>query len=283
MKPANFLDIGGGASAEVMANGLEIILGRPGGASRSSSTSSAASPPATRWPTASCRPSRCSASAATTISKPLVVRLDGNNAEEGRRILTEAAHPLRRAGRHHGRRRAPRRRARRSAVEGRAPTWRSGSTEDSQDHRPGHDRLRGHQAHPADARLRHARSSAASTPRKAGTSTSTASRCSAPSPRRWRRPAPTCPSSSCRRAFTKDAVIEAIDAAIPLVVVITEGVPVHDTADVLRSYAPNGGTTRIIGPNCPGLISPGKSNAGIIPADITQAGPDRAGLASRAR
>src|SRR6476646_9781476 len=71
-------------------------------------------------------------------------------------------------------------------------------------------------------------------------------------------------------AFTKAAAIEAIDAGIGLLVVITEGVPVHDTAE-FRAYAEaghGGGTTRIIGPNCPGLISPGKSNAGIIPADI---------------
>jgi succinyl-CoA synthetase alpha subunit len=71
--------------------------------------------------------------------------------------------------------------------------------------------------------------------------------------------------------FTKDAVMEAIDAAIDLCVIITEGVPVHDSA-VFWAHA-QGSATQIIGPNCPGLISPGKSNAGIIPADITQAGP----------
>ncbi|MDX6360920.1 MAG: succinyl-CoA synthetase alpha subunit, partial [Nocardioidaceae bacterium] len=79
-------------------------------------------------------------------------------------------------------------------------------------------------------------------------------------------------------AFTKDACIEAIDAGIGLLVVITEGVPVHDTAE-FRAYAEAKGSTRIIGPNCPGLISPGKSNAGIIPADITKAG--RVGLVSK--
>ncbi len=79
-------------------------------------------------------------------------------------------------------------------------------------------------------------------------------------------------------AGTKGAVIEAVDAGIPLVVVITEGVPVHDTAD-LFSYAQAKGTTRVIGPNCPGLISPGLSNAGIIPANITKAG--RVGLVSK--
>ena len=78
--------------------------------------------------------------------------------------------------------------------------------------------------------------------------------------------------------FTKDAVEEAVDAAIPLAVIITEGVPVHDTAKFFQ-YAQNTGTTRLIGPNCPGIISPGKSNAGIIPSDITKAG--RIGLVSK--
>jgi succinyl-CoA synthetase alpha subunit len=79
-------------------------------------------------------------------------------------------------------------------------------------------------------------------------------------------------------AFTKSAVVEAVDAGMPLVVVITEGVPVKDTAEFF-GYAQEKGTTRIIGPNCPGLISPGKSNAGIIPANITGAG--RIGLVSK--
>jgi succinyl-CoA synthetase alpha subunit len=79
-------------------------------------------------------------------------------------------------------------------------------------------------------------------------------------------------------AGTKSAVYEAVDAGVPLVVVITEGVPVHDTADFYQ-YAVNSGTTRLIGPNCPGLISPGRSNAGIIPADITK--PGRIGLVSK--
>ncbi|HYN56054.1 MAG TPA: succinate--CoA ligase subunit alpha [Motilibacterales bacterium] len=71
---------------------------------------------------------------------------------------------------------------------------------------------------------------------------------------------------------TKGAVTEAIDAGMPLVVVITEGVPVHDTASFFQD-AVNRGTTRIIGPNCPGIITPGVSNAGIIPASISGAGP----------
>lgn len=78
-------------------------------------------------------------------------------------------------------------------------------------------------------------------------------------------------------AFTKSAVVEAIDAEIPLTVVITEGVPVKDTAEFYNYSV--GKPTRIIGPNCPGLISPGKANAGIIPADIAGAG--RIGLVSK--
>jgi succinyl-CoA synthetase alpha subunit len=79
--------------------------------------------------------------------------------------------------------------------------------------------------------------------------------------------------------FTKDAVIEAIDAGIGLAVVITEGIPVHDTVAFWAHAVAKGNRTRIIGPNCPGIASPGASNAGIIPADIT--GPGRIGLVSK--
>jgi len=79
--------------------------------------------------------------------------------------------------------------------------------------------------------------------------------------------------------FAKGAVIEAIDAEIGLCVVITEGIPVHDSAYFWAHACAKGNRTRIIGPNCPGIISPGKSNAGIIPADIT--GPGRIGLVSK--
>ena len=78
--------------------------------------------------------------------------------------------------------------------------------------------------------------------------------------------------------FTKAAVIEAVDARVALVVCITEGVAVRDTAE-FNTSAQQSGTTRLIGPNCPGLISPGTSNAGIIPADIS--GPGRIGLVSK--
>ncbi|WP_028044983.1 succinate--CoA ligase subunit alpha [Cellulomonas sp. URHE0023] len=78
-------------------------------------------------------------------------------------------------------------------------------------------------------------------------------------------------------AHTKGAVVEAIEAGVPLVVIITEGVPVADTAEFFALAQEKG--VRLIGPNCPGLISPGKSNVGIIPADIT--GPGRVGLVSK--
>ncbi|MGV3149539.1 succinate--CoA ligase subunit alpha [Rothia nasimurium] len=85
-------------------------------------------------------------------------------------------------------------------------------------------------------------------------------------------------------AFTKDAVIEAIDAEVPLVVVITEGVPVGDTAEFwayAKSKVDADGKqiTRIIGPNCPGIITPGESLVGITPANIT--GKGKIGLVSK--
>jgi succinyl-CoA synthetase alpha subunit len=79
--------------------------------------------------------------------------------------------------------------------------------------------------------------------------------------------------------FAKAAVIEAIDARLPLAIVITEGIPVHDTVAFWAYNVCNGLRTRIVGPNCPGVISPGQSNAGIIPADITSSG--RIGLVSK--
>lgn len=80
-------------------------------------------------------------------------------------------------------------------------------------------------------------------------------------------------------AYTKAAMVEAIEAEIPLVVCITEGVPVKDTAEFF-ALARQSGKTRIIGPNCPGIISPEETNVGIIPAETA---PDkgRIGLVSK--
>jgi succinyl-CoA synthetase alpha subunit len=83
--------------------------------------------------------------------------------------------------------------------------------------------------------------------------------------------------------FAKDAIIEAIDAQVGLLVVITEGIPVQDSAYAwaynLQKGRVKGNKTRIIGPNCPGIISPGQSLVGITPADIT--GPGPIGLVSK--
>ena len=82
--------------------------------------------------------------------------------------------------------------------------------------------------------------------------------------------------------FAKDAIIEAIDAEIPLLVVITEGIPVQDSAYAWAyNLSTRASKTRIIGPNCPGIITPGQSLVGITPANITGPGPDRPGVQVR--
>lgn len=73
--------------------------------------------------------------------------------------------------------------------------------------------------------------------------------------------------------FAKGAIIEAIDAEIPLLVVITEGIPVQDTAYAWAYNVSHGNKTRIIGPNCPGIITPDEALVGITPATITGKGP----------
>ncbi|WP_137808943.1 MULTISPECIES: succinate--CoA ligase subunit alpha [unclassified Gordonia (in: high G+C Gram-positive bacteria)] len=73
--------------------------------------------------------------------------------------------------------------------------------------------------------------------------------------------------------FSKDAIIEAIDAEIPLLVVITEGIPVQDSAYAWAYNVEKGEKTRIIGPNCPGIITPGEALVGITPNNITGKGP----------
>lgn len=87
--------------------------------------------------------------------------------------------------------------------------------------------------------------------------------------------------------YTKSAVLEAYEAGIATMVCITEGMPVHDMVEVYNTLYPRqlDGTHRmagrpvLVGPNCPGVISPGKSNVGIIPSEITA--PGRVGLVSR--
>jgi succinyl-CoA synthetase alpha subunit len=77
--------------------------------------------------------------------------------------------------------------------------------------------------------------------------------------------------------FAADAIYEAVDAGIETVICITEGIPAHDMLRIYNYIRPRGVT--MVGPNCPGVLSPGKANAGIIPAEIFSKGP--VGLVSR--
>lgn len=77
--------------------------------------------------------------------------------------------------------------------------------------------------------------------------------------------------------FAAEAIFEAAEALVPLIVCITEGIPVHDMTRV-HSYL-HGKDILLLGPNCPGLISPGRANVGIIPGEVCM--PGRAGLVSR--
>lgn len=80
-------------------------------------------------------------------------------------------------------------------------------------------------------------------------------------------------------AFAGDAILEAAAAGIAVIVCITEGIPAHDEAKVVNYLATNSPETVLIGPNCPGLISPGKANVGIMPHEITR--PGTIGVVSR--
>lgn len=79
--------------------------------------------------------------------------------------------------------------------------------------------------------------------------------------------------------FAPDAILEAADAQVPLVICVTENIPVHDMARIWSFLRCGRTTSRLIGPNCPGVISPGKANVGIIPGAV--ASPGGVGLVSR--
>jgi succinyl-CoA synthetase alpha subunit len=90
---------------------------------------------------------------------------------------------------------------------------------------------------------------------------------------RWDNAEPTA-----ERFFAADSILEAEDAGIELVIAITEGIPAHDELRVYNHLRTTG-TSRLIGPNCPGILSPGKANVGIIPASFFKEG--NVGVVSR--
>lgn len=79
--------------------------------------------------------------------------------------------------------------------------------------------------------------------------------------------------------YAADAILESAASNVPLVICVTEGIPVHDMARIYNHLGCGRSTSRLIGPNCPGVISPGKSSAGIIPGSV--ASPGSVGLVSR--
>ena len=270
VKPANFLDIGGGASAEVMANGLDVILGDEqvsavfvnvfGGITACDAVANGIVGALEKLGDAA--------------TKPLVVRLDGNNVEEGRQILADFAPPSRHPGRHHGRRRREGCRARRRR-KGAKPDMSIFLDENSKVIVQG---MTGSEGMKHSQRMLDSGTNIVGgvNPRKAGQSVAfEGGDVEVPV---FGSVAEAIEATGANVSvvfvppkFAKDAALEAIDAAIELLVIITEGIPVKDSAEFFN-YAQGKGTTRIIGPNCPGVITPGVSNAGITPSNITGTG-----------
>ena len=276
VKPANFLDIGGGASAEVMAAGLDVILGDPQVKSVFVNVFGGIT--------------ACDAVANGIVgaleilgdeaNKPLVVRLDGNNVEEGRRILADANHPLvtladtmddgaDKAAELANEVRKQRRHMsiflnKDSKVIVQGITGGEGTKHTALMLKAGTQVVGGVNARKAGTTVSHVD--------KDGKTSSC--RCSARSPRRSRRPAPTCRSSSCRRRSprTRGRGHRRRHPAARR----------HHRGHPGAGHAPSSGPTprstrasktRIIGPNCPGIITPGESLVGITPANITGKGP----------
>ena len=280
VKPANFLDIGGGASAEVMANGLEIILGDPavksvfvnvfGGITACDAVANGI-----------VQALELLKSKGEDVTKPLVVRLDGNNAELGRQILADANHPLvEQVDTMDGAAERAAELALRSKGAGHH-TMAIFLTKESKVIVQGMTGSEG---------TKHTRRMLASgtnvvggvNPRKAGTTVDfdgTEVPVFGTVAEAIEATGADVTVVFVPPKFAKDAVIEAIDAEIGARRRHHRGHPGPRHRRVLGVRGRKGNKTRIIGPNCPGLITPGQSNAGIIPADITT--PGRIGLVSK--
>ena len=270
VEPANFLDIGGGANAQVMADGLDVILHDPQVKSVFVNVFGGIT---------ACDEVANGIVGALDIlgdeaSKPIVVRLDGNNVEEGRRILAEADHPLvTMVDTMDG---AADRAAELAAKSEEPEGTRDMSIYLNKDSKIIVQGMTGGMGSKHTTLMVDAGSNIVGgvNARKAGTSVELGGKDLPVFGSVKEAMAETGADVSVvfvPPAFTKDACIEAIDAGIGLLVVITEGVPVQDTAEVFAYL--DGKSTRMIGPNCPGVITPEESLAGITPHTIAGKGP----------
>ena len=263
-EPANFLDVGGGATKEKVTAAFKIITSDPkvkgilvnifGGIMKCDIIAEGV----------------VAAVKEVGLKVPLVVRLEGTNVELGKKIIAESE-AQRDPGRRSRRRRAE---DRRSREEGRVMsilidkntkvicqgfTGKNGTFHSEQAIAYGTKMVGG------------------TSPGKGGTD---ASRPAGVRHRRRsaaRRPAPTRASIYVPPAGAADAICEAIEAEIPLIVCITEGIPVIDMVKVKRSLC--GSKSRLIGPNCPGVMTAGECKIGIMPGNIFK--PGKVGIVSR--